>query len=57
MLKITKLNAINWLKFALIIYPFQKEEREQIEFFIYKMKRKLRDKILEDVYGGDDESN
>lgn len=52
-LGINSRNAINWLRFLLLFYPFTDKERYYIKRFIFRNDKKTRTKELERIFGDD----
>jgi len=51
-LTLTSNNAINWLRFLLLVYPFTDRERYHIKRFIFRNDKKRRTKELEEIFNG-----
>lgn len=56
-LGINSKNAINWLRFLLLFYPFSDKERYYIKRFIYRNDKKRRTKELERIFEDGGHSN
>lgn len=52
-MEVNRKNILGWLSLILVVYPMDKSTRKKLEDYLsYKNKRK-REKMVEDIYGGD----
>lgn len=53
-LKINRKNILNWLMFVKKIYPLTEYQRTQINKFVKTRYTVRRDKLLDEIFGGED---